>query len=360
MVDYEVKKETAPALKSAVENADNVAVIILQCNNPAFKITGKPYNLEICGKKMYEWVVLSVGQVKTTIIPCEITDDLISLVKPYLTKHKYTAILYSDTPLLSRKTFLEIMEYVSIKQLNVCKLSRGFVFDTQYLKTADKIYAPQTHYFEEEDFLAAYNFKQLAIVSDVLKNRILNFHMKEGVRFIDPSSTFIDADVLIGGNTVIYPNNHLYGTTQIGENCTLESGNFLVSSAINNNVTLYNSRIENSTIGNNCKVNSSQITDSDIGVNTIIEKSGFIADSVVGENVYFGADIKISNFDGKNKHKTVIGDKVFIGAGSTLIAPLKVGLGAFIAAGSTITDDVPEQAFAAARSAQKNKNDWRE
>jgi len=252
------------------------------------------------------------------------------------------------------------MEYVSIKQLNVCKLSRGFVFDTQYLKTADKIYAPQTHYFEEEDFLAAYNFKQLAIVSDVLKNRILNFHMKEGVRFIDPSSTFIDADVLIGGNTVIYPNNHLYGTTQIGENCTLESGNFLVSSAINNNVTLYNSRIENSTIGNNCKVNSSQITDSDIGVNTIIEKSGFIADSVVGENVYFGADIKISNFDGKNKHKTVIGDKVFIGAGSTLIAPLKVGLGAFIAAGSTITDDVPEQAFAAARSAQKNKNDWRE
>ncbi|MCK9574460.1 MAG: hypothetical protein WCX32_02555 [Clostridia bacterium] len=360
MVDYEIKKETVPALKSMVENAENVAVIILLCNNPAFKISGKPYNLELCGKKMYEWVVLAVGQAKTTIVPCEITDDLISLVKPYLTNCKYTAVLYSDTPLLSKKTFLEIIEYVSIKQLNVCKLSRGYIFNTTYLKSTDKIYAPQTHYFEEEDFLAVYNFKQLAIISDILKNRILNYHMKEGVRFIDPSSTFIDADVLIGSSTVVYSNNHLLGTTQIGENCTLESGNFLVNSLINNNVTLYNSRIENSSIGNNSKINACQITDSDIGVNTIIEKSGFIADSVTGENVYFGTGVKVSNFDGKNKHKTMISDKVFIGAGSTLIAPLKIGLGAFIAAGSTITDDVPEQAFAVARATQKNKNDWRE
>jgi len=360
MVDYEIKKETNPALKSSVENADNVAVIILLCNNPAFKIAEKPYNLKICGKKMYEWVALAVGQAKTTLLPCEITDDIISLVKPHLTNYKYTAILYSDTPLLSKKTFLEIMEYVSIKQLNVCKLSRGFVFDTAYLKVADKIYAPQTHYFEEEDFLAAYNFKQLAIVSDVLKNRILNYHMKEGVRFIDPSSTFIDADVLIGSNTIIYPNNHFYGSTVIDKDCTLESGNILINSVIGCDATIYNSRIENSRLANNCKINSCQITNSELGVNTVIEKSGFIADSLIGENVYFGADVKVSNFDGKNKHKTIVADKAFIGAGSILIAPIKIGMGAFIAAGSTITDDVPEGAFAAARATQKNKSDWRD
>ena len=135
----------------------DVEVILLLIDNEAYKTTKKSYEHELFGKTILDWVKVAVSGTSIKEVKANKTDDVLTTIKPHLSDKKYTVVLYSDTPLLTKKTFLEVLEYVKIKELSTLKLTRGFVFETEYIKNIDKIYNPQTAYFNEEDFMAAYN-----------------------------------------------------------------------------------------------------------------------------------------------------------------------------------------------------------
>lgn len=228
------------------------------------------------------------------------------------------------------------------------------------------------------DEITAVNSKyELSIASEIMRNRINKHHMDNGVIIIDPKSTFIEGDVVIGEDTIIYPGNVLEGNTSIGDNCILYSNNRITNGSIGSNVTIENSVILESSVGNNTTVgpfayirpetvigNSARIGDfveikkSTIGDGTKVSHLTYIGDAEVGEKCNFGCGTVVVNYDGKKKYKTIIGNNVFIGCNTNLVSPVKVEDDTYIAAGSTITEQVPKGSLAIARARQINKENW--
>lgn len=218
---------------------------------------------------------------------------------------------------------------------------------------------------------------QLSQAEKVMRNRINKKHMENGVTLIDPDSTYIDIDVQIGNDTIIYPGNVLQGATVIKEGCMLYPNSRIDNSIINENVTIQSSVILDSEVGNNTTVGpyayirpqtvigkSARIGDfveikkSTIGDNTKVSHLTYIGDAEVGSGCNFGCGTVVVNYDGKAKYKTIIGDHAFIGCNTNLVSPVTVKSNTYIAAGSTITKEVPEGALAIARAKQKNIEGW--
>lgn len=189
------------------------------------------------------------------------------------------------------------------------------------------------------------------------------------VNYIDQSHTYIEDGVVIEEGTTIYPNVILEGTTKIGKNCIIHMGCYLKNVEVGDNTIIYHSHIEDSKIGaycnigpythirSNCiikdhiKVGSFvELKNSQVDNQTKIPHLSYIGDSVVGKEVNIGCGVVTANYDGKEKHQTIINDGAFIGCNTNLIAPIKVEKNAFIGAGSTITRDVPSDTLAIARA----------
>lgn len=218
---------------------------------------------------------------------------------------------------------------------------------------------------------------QLAQVETILRNRINIKHMENGVTIIDPSSTYIGADVEIGQDTIIYPGNVIEGSTKIGTECVLYPNSRISNTSIENNVEIQSSVILDSKIGNSTTVGPFayirpdsvigehvrvgdfvEIKKSTIGNNTKVSHLTYIGDAEVGESCNFGCGTVTVNYDGKNKNKTIIGNNSFIGCNTNLISPVNVEDNTYIAAGSTITNDVREGELAVARAKQRNIKGW--
>ena len=241
--------------KAKTQVDDDVAVIILKINNPALLTECKSYDVSVFGKTLAQWTALAFNECPITEVVCSMSDDIISVIRPHLSDKKWTAVFYADTPLLQRKTFLNVLDWAIAKHLNVLKLDRGYVFDTEFIKQADKIYSStETHDFGKEDFFCVFNQRQLATATTILQKRITDFHMQNGVQFINPESTFIDADVSIGKNVIVYPNNFLQGKTVIEDNVVLMPNNVIKNSKISSNNKLCNCVIEDSNIKPNSTI----------------------------------------------------------------------------------------------------------
>ena len=233
-------------------NQQDVLVIILLNKNFNFGASRTPYDLDICGKKMWEWVALGCGDVTIKTTVCTEESDILTLIKPYLGNQKYTFVLYSDTPLFSRACFDEIFHYVQAKQVNAIKLKRGYVFNTEYIKSAQNLMSTFTLDFGgANDFFVVDNNQKLNKVKQVIKRRIIDFHIENGIIIDDISSVHIDADVIIENGTVIKQNNAIYGLTYIGKNCILEPNNVIKDSVISDNCILKYCYIEESRISEN-------------------------------------------------------------------------------------------------------------
>jgi bifunctional UDP-N-acetylglucosamine pyrophosphorylase/glucosamine-1-phosphate N-acetyltransferase len=218
---------------------------------------------------------------------------------------------------------------------------------------------------------------ELAETERILRNRINRKHMENGVTIIDPNSTYIGSDVEIGKDTIIYPGNVLEGKTVIMENCMLYPNSRIADSIIEANVDIQSSVIVESRVGEGTTVGPFayirpesvigkharigdfvEIKKSTIGDNTKVSHLTYIGDAEVGSGCNFGCGTVVVNYDGKKKHKTVIGDNVFIGCNTNLVSPVVVKDNAYTAAGSTITSEVPEGALAVARARQVNIEGW--
>lgn len=228
-----------------------------------------------------------------------------------------------------------------------------------------------------EDTIGVNSRAQLAEAEEILRNRINRIHLDNGVTLIDPRSTYIGADVVIGKDTILYPNTILEGNTKIGQRCTILQNTRIKDSIIENGATIESSVIleskvgENtnvgpfayirpeSSIGNNVKIGDFvEIKKANIGNETKVAHLTYIGDAEVGSGCNFGCGTVVVNYDGKKKHKTIIGDNSFIGCNTNLVSPVKVGDNTYIAAGSTITNEVSEGDLAIARSKQRNIKGW--
>jgi UDP-N-acetylglucosamine diphosphorylase/glucosamine-1-phosphate N-acetyltransferase len=218
---------------------------------------------------------------------------------------------------------------------------------------------------------------QLAEAEKVMRKRINLKHMENGVTLIESENTYIEIDVQIDNDTVIYPGNVIQGKTVIGEGCILYPNSRIEDSIIGNNVLIQSSTILDSTVGENTTVGpfayirpesvigkSARIGDfveikkSTIGDKTKVSHLTYIGDAEVGTGCNFGCGTVVVNYDGKAKHKTIIGNNAFIGCNTNLVAPVEVKDNAYIAAGSTITEEVPKGALAIGRAKQVNKVGW--
>ena len=208
-----------------------------------------------------------------------------------------------------------------------------------------------------EETIGINNKVELATASMYLRDKINKIHMLNGVTIVDPSATYIGPDAEIGSGTIIYPNSVIEGKVIIGQNCLIQSS-FITDSVIGNNVTVgpFAHIRQQSLLGNNIRVgNFVEIKKSKLGDGTKSAHHTYLGDSEIGEKVNVGCGVITVNYDGKNKHKTVIEDNVFVGSNVNLVAPIKIGENSKIGAGSTITDDIPKDSLAIARERQTTK-----
>jgi bifunctional UDP-N-acetylglucosamine pyrophosphorylase/glucosamine-1-phosphate N-acetyltransferase len=220
--------------------------------------------------------------------------------------------------------------------------------------------------------------RELADVSAILKSRRADELMAAGVTIVDPATTWIGPDVRVGADTILHPNVFLEGRTSIGSGCEIHACVRLVDATVDDGAVVHNfCVIVDAHVAGGAQVGpfahlrpkSHVLADAKVGnfvelKNTTLGKGAkashltYLGDATIGENVNIGAGTITCNYDGTHKHPTVIEDGAFIGSDSQLIAPVRVGRGAYVAAGSSITEDVPAGALGIARGKQVNKPGW--
>ncbi|WP_261134722.1 bifunctional UDP-N-acetylglucosamine diphosphorylase/glucosamine-1-phosphate N-acetyltransferase GlmU [Bacillus sp. Marseille-Q3570] len=240
---------------------------------------------------------------------------------------------------------------------------------------SETVAAYQTPSFDET--IGVNDRVALSEAERLMKVRINTQHMRNGVTIIDPQQTYISADVTIGKDSIIMPGTVLSGETSIGEDCEIGPNSEIKDSQIGNATVIRQSVVHDSDVGDNVAIGpfahirpqSKLGNDIKVGNFVEIKKSkmdngskashlSYIGDAEIGKDVNFGCGSITVNYDGKNKHLTKVEDGAFIGCNSNLIAPVTVGENAYVAAGSTITDNVPGEALSIARARQTNKEGY--
>ncbi|MGI2329725.1 bifunctional UDP-N-acetylglucosamine diphosphorylase/glucosamine-1-phosphate N-acetyltransferase GlmU [Planococcus sp. YIM B11945] len=242
-------------------------------------------------------------------------------------------------------------------------------------KQGEVVAAFATDSFEET--LGVNDRVALSEAERILRVRIAEKHMRAGVSIIDPASTYISAQAEIGADTILQPNVMIEGATKIGEDCFISSGTTISNSVIGDRTTIRSSHVYDSVVGedvavgpfahlrpesnlgNDVKIgNFVEVKKAALGNGSKVSHLSYIGDAEIGTNVNIGCGTITVNYDGKNKHLTKIEDDSFIGCNSNLIAPVTIGKGSYVAAGSTISKNVPSDSLAIARARQENKEGY--
>lgn len=232
---------------------------------------------------------------------------------------------------------------------------------------------------DESEWIGVNDRIALSEAEAYMRARINREHMRNGVTIVDPGHTYIDKDVRIGADTILHPGTTLRGRTTIGEDCVIGPNSELADTSVGRGVHIKQSVLSEAEVGDGASVGpfaylrpGARLADNvkigdfveiknaflDEGVK--VSHLSYIGDAHVGKNVNVGCGAITVNYDGFNKHKTVIGDDAFIGSNVNLIAPVTIGKGAFLVAGSTITSDVADNDVAIARERQTNKPGYAE
>lgn len=275
---------------------------------------------------------------------------------------------------LIKKNFLQ--DYIAM--LNSNNASKEF-YITDLVKIASEHNLPVTTTDVPFNVIRGINtFQELSAAEHIKQKELINYWMSQGVRFLFPEHVYIDLDVTIGQGSSIGSGVHLCGNTIIGQNCTIKEFSSLNNVIIEDNAIIHphcvidNTYIKENaevgpfarlrshvTVGEQCIIgNFVEIKSSTIDKKTKAKHLSYIGDASVGSEVNIGAGTITCNYDGINKHETIIKDHAFIGSNNSLIAPITIGNNAFTAAGSTITSNVPDDALAIARSYQTTKCDY--
>ncbi|HHX51575.1 MAG TPA: bifunctional UDP-N-acetylglucosamine diphosphorylase/glucosamine-1-phosphate N-acetyltransferase GlmU, partial [Clostridia bacterium] len=230
---------------------------------------------------------------------------------------------------------------------------------------------------EEEETYGINSRVELARAEGIFRRRINEGLMENGVTIIDPATAYIEAQVEIAPDTIIYPLTVLQGETRIGCGCQVGPNVVMVDSTLGDRVQVRQAVLEGAVVGKDSNIGPFsylrpgtvlgeevkvgdfvEVKQSLIGDGSKVPHLTYIGDSTIGKKVNIGAGTITCNYDGKQKWQTVIEDDVFIGSNSNLVAPLTIGEGAYVAAGSTLTENVPEKSLGIARGRQVVIKDW--
>lgn len=229
-----------------------------------------------------------------------------------------------------------------------------------------------------EECLGVNSRIQLAEVTRIINRRLLEALMADGVTVVDPGSTWVDADVVVGRDSTLYPGVTLERGTRIGPECVIRSGSRLSACTVGAGATIKDHTVaEDSLIGRECSVGPSAhlrpgtVLDQGCKIGNFVETKkatfgrgskashlSYVGDAIVGKDVNIGAGTITCNYDGVNKHVTKLEDGVFVGSDTQFVAPITVGKGAYVGAGSTITKDIPPGALGLTRATQQNLEGW--
>lgn len=249
----------------AIQKNKNFKVLI--CNTRCSK---NSFDGKILGLTLTEWLIFSCEDIPYVIADYDKKTNLLEFAKNYITDNEdFTIILLSNTPLITHQTMTQIMEYASVKEINLCKLSVGYVVKNKYLMQASSLMVDSVYAQNTEDFYLVESKAQFAYAQKVLSERINNFHIINGVDIINPQNTYIEPFVDISQNVIIYPNNSLKGKTTIYSGVILKENNV----------------IENSKIGKDSCLSASIITDTILESNVYVSAFCTISNSIVGHDV---------------------------------------------------------------------------
>lgn len=229
-----------------------------------------------------------------------------------------------------------------------------------------------------QEILGINDRKQLAAAYEILQTRVKDAWMAAGVTLINPETITIDDTVQLEADVVIEPQTHLRGNTAIASGCRIGPGSLIENSKIGENVTVLYSVVTDSVVQNNSRIgpyahlrghvevgescrigNFVELKNSKLGDRTNVAHLSYLGDTTTGNKVNIGAGTITANYDGVNKHPTKIGDRSKTGSNSVLVAPVTLGEDVTVAAGSVITEDVPDDSLAIARARQEVKRNWR-
>lgn len=259
-----------------------------------------------------------------------------------------------------------------------CDNAQGEYYLTDLLQLAVEKQLPTAALVADyAETLGINNRVQLAEAQKYLTAKKLQQLMLDGVTIIDPSQCYVEEDVKVGPDTVLWPGCVLKGTTAIGAGCEIGPQTEITNSTIGDDCHIKNTVINESTVGNLCNIGPFaylrpgtvladkvkigdfvEVKKSTVAYGSKIPHLSYIGDAVLGEHVNIGCGTITCNYDGKNKHQTNIGDHVFIGSNSNLVAPVTVAEGAFVAAGATVTENVPPFSLAINRPPLVIKEGW--
>jgi bifunctional UDP-N-acetylglucosamine pyrophosphorylase / glucosamine-1-phosphate N-acetyltransferase len=228
-----------------------------------------------------------------------------------------------------------------------------------------------------DEILGVNDRVQLAQAGAVLRDRACERWMRSGVTIVDPATTWIGAQVVLGSDTILLPNTHLHGSTQVGSRSVIGPDTTLVDTIVGDDAHVRRSEATSSEIGDAAEVGPFsylragsrlgrgakvgayvEIKNATIGAGSKVPHLSYVGDATIGEGTNIGAATVFVNYDGVAKHHTTVGDHVRIGSDTMLVAPVVIGDGAYTAAGSVITEDVPPGAMAIARERQSNIEGW--
>ena len=396
-------------------------VIILASGDGSSMKSKKPKVMsEILFKPMIDWVISAVKSAEIDAI-CVITGnqydclneylgDGVSFVCPSLThsvnfikecEEGNVFILGGDTPFVDNETIKDALALHIDEKNDLTAVSEdavGYCFRAEILYSVLEEIGNEKEYSlgdvitavtDREGRSGVYKPRNPVIsltadtrnglyrLNDFARNEMLERLMESGVDIPCKDGIIIGPDCKIGADTKILPNTVIHGNVTIGEDCVIGPNSYVYNAEIGNGVSFNNAQIRNAKIMNNADIgpfsqirpdsvigddvhlgNFTEVKNSVIDTGTKVSHLTYVGDSDVGKDVNFGCGVVTVNFTGKTKHRTVIKDNAFIGCNTNLVAPVTVGENSYTAAGSTITEDVPDNTLAVARQRQINKEGW--
>ncbi|MBQ8749630.1 MAG: hypothetical protein IJZ29_04110 [Clostridia bacterium] len=229
---------------------DNLSVRLLVLVRKNFSFDGiKPVcDINCYGKTIKEWAVSSAGEFACKVLEYGLSDNVIDIIKPHLANEKITIALFCETPLIRHSTLVDLVNDFIYKKQKIRKFKRGYLFDTEFVKQAESVYAPEIGQENGEDFMAITNTADLNNVLQIMKRRIMSYHISNGVQIVDINSTYIEAEVELQAGVIIYPNNNILGKTFIEKGVVLYPNNVIKDSYICEKAVLKGAFIESAKV----------------------------------------------------------------------------------------------------------------
>ncbi|MDR0975483.1 MAG: hypothetical protein LBM01_00800 [Christensenellaceae bacterium] len=359
--ETEIEAQVETQTQAEETGGDSVFVLVLKPDLSAIDLD-EPLMTRICGVSMLDCVKRAVKGFEHKFVDVKEGDDITSLIREHGNESKWTIVLYADTPLLTKETLENVFDQAIANKIQAGRLPRGWIFETKTVLSGADIEIDELAVPNKEDFFVVNGLSRLERATRMMQARINERHLENGVKIANSGATYIEAGVEIARSAVIEPNCTIKGDTVIKKGATILAGTYIESSVIEENAVLgpYARIRPKTTIGEDVKIgNFVEIKNSQISNGTKIAHMTYVGDAVIGEGCNIGCGVVFCNFDGKTKSKITLGDKVFVGSNSNLVAPLTLATNSYVAAGSTITQDLEEDALGIARARQVIKENWR-